>query len=288
MIDLPNPFADEGGVIRLLEAEDCNREEIIARVLNDTYDKPFVIEDGGYRSLYFSRDFTQSGMRISEPSALEFAYTQKMMSCLLFVHAPRNILMLGLGGGSLAKYCYRHLPSARIVALEIDANVLAFRDQFLLPPDDARLSIVQGDAAQYVRQCNIKNDVVMIDAFDRNGFAAEVTSRGFYLDVRDALLPQGVMVANMVGPKAERAAHLEMIADVFNGNIVVLPIESDGNYLVFAFRDSSFEPRWRWIESQVNAMKKHYGLDFPNFALALKRSRKEGYLKATFLQNEEG
>ncbi len=287
MIDLPNPFADEGGVIRLLEAEDCNREEIIARVLNDTYDKPFVIEDGGYRSLYFSRDFTQSGMRISDPSALEFAYTQKMMSCLLFVHAPRNILMLGLGGGSLAKYCYRHLPSARIVALEIDANVLAFRDQFLLPPDDARLSIVQGDAAQYVRQCNIKNDVVMIDAFDRNGFAAEVTSRGFYLDVRDVLLPQGVMVANMVGPKAERAAHLEMIADVFNGNIVVLPIESDGNYLVFAFRDASFEPRWRWIESQVNAMKKYYGLDFPNFALALKRSRKEGYLKATLLQNEE-
>jgi spermidine synthase len=90
-----------------------------------------------------------------------------------------------------------------------------------------------------------------------------------------------------VGPKAERAAHLEMIADVFNGNIVVLPIKSDGNYLVFAFRDSAFEPRWRWIESQAGAMQKRFGLDFPKFAAMLKRSRKDGYLQSTLLENEE-
>jgi spermidine synthase len=287
MIELPNPFADEGGVIRLLEADDCNRESIIAQVLADTYNKPFVIEEGDSRSLYFSRDFTQSGMRLSDTTALEFAYTRKMMSFLLFVHEPRHILMLGLGGGSLAKFCYRHLPGARITAVEIDANVLAFRDQFLLPPNDVRLNILQGDAANYLRDCTDAHDVVMIDAFDRDGFAAAVSSRGFYLDVRAALSANGAMVANMVGPKAERATHLDMIADVFNGNIVVLPIKSDGNYLVFAFRDSAFEPRWRWIESQASAMQKRFGLDFPKFAATLKRSRKDGYLQTTLLQNEE-
>jgi hypothetical protein len=51
MIELPNPFADEGGVIRLLEADDCNRESIIAQVLADTYNKPFVIEEGDSRSI---------------------------------------------------------------------------------------------------------------------------------------------------------------------------------------------------------------------------------------------
>ncbi len=287
MIELPNPFADEGGVIRLLEPDDCNRESIIAQVLADTYNKPFVIEEGDSRALYFSRDFTQSGMRLSDATALEFAYTRKMMSFLLFVHAPRHILMLGLGGGSLAKFCYRHLPMARITAVEIDANVLAFRDQFLLPRDDARLNVLEGDAAKYLCDCTDAHDVVMIDAFDRDGFAAAVSSRGFYLDVRAALAANGAMVANMVGPKAERAAHLDMIADVFNGNIVVLPIKSDGNYLVFAFRDSAFEPRWRWIESQAGAMQKRFGLDFPKFAAMLKRSRKDGYLQSTLLENEE-
>ena len=96
-------------------------------------------------------------------------------------------------------------------------------------------------------------------------------NRQWKADVRDALAPQGVMVANMVGPKAERAAHLQMIADVFADNIMVLPVENDGNYLVFAFRDAAFEPRWRWIESQAKAMQKRYGLDFASLSAKVSR-----------------
>jgi len=301
MIELPNPFTGESGVIRLLEAEDADRAALCVQILAGTYDKPFVIEEGDLRALYFSREFTQSGMHISDPTALAFAYTRQMMSFLLFVHEPRNILMLGLGGGSLVKYCYRHLPLAQIEALEINPQVLAFREQFCVPPNDARLQVRLGDAADYLRQRrrhadrqhqhqhqhDAYADVIMIDAFDRNGFSASVCTRIFYLDVRDALAPQGVMVANMVGPKAERAAHLQMIADVFADNIMVLPVENDGNYLVFAFRDAVFEPRWRWIESQAKAMQKRYGLDFPKFALELKRSRNDGYWLSTQHQTED-
>ena len=266
-------------MIRLLEAEDCDREQVVRRILCGIYEKPYVIEEGDSRSLYFTRALTQSGMRLSDPTALEFSYTQKMMGFLLFVHQPQHILMLGLGGGSLAKYCHRHLPDARTTALEIDARILAFRDQFMMPPDDARLRVLLGDAAVYLRKCREKQDVVMIDAFDRDGFSASVCTRAFYRDVHDVLMQQGVMVANMVGPKDERVAHLELIACIFSDNIIVLPIEDDGNYLVFAFRDAAFEPRWRWIEGQARAMKVRYGLDFPAFASALKRSRKDGYLQ---------
>ncbi len=287
MIELRNPFPGEAGVIRLLEPDDCDRQTIVAQILHGTYGKPFIIEEGDSRSVYFSRALTQSGMRISDPIALEFAYTQTMMGFLLFVHQPKHILMLGLGGGSLAKYCYHHLPPARITAVEIDAHILAFRDQFLLPPDDARLRVLLGDGALYLHQSKEIADVVMIDAFDRDGFSASVCTRAFYLDVRDTLAGQGVMVANMVGPKMERAAHLDMIADVFDGNIIVLPIADDGNYLVFAFRDATFEPRWRWIEGQAKSMQKRYGLDFPAFASALKRSRKDGYLQRSLHQAED-
>ena len=287
MIELRNPFAGESGIIRLLEPDNCDRRQLVERILSGTYSKPFVIEEDNSRSLYFSRELTQSGMRLSDPYALEFAYTRKMMSFLLFVHQPRHILMLGLGGGSMVKYCHRHLPSTRTTVLEIDPDVVAFREQFLVPPDDTRLTVLLGDAAEYLRHCRENPDVVVMDAFDRDGFSASVCSRAFYLDVRDALAPQGVMVANMVGPKAERAAHLQMIAEVFDGNIIVLPIEDDGNYLVFAFRDASFEPRWRWIEGQARAMHKRYGLDFPKFAAGLKRSRKDGYLRRTLHQPEE-
>lgn len=279
MLELPNPFGGEAGVIRLLEPQDCDREAIVDRVLSGLYDKPFVIEDDGSRCLYFTRAFIQSEMRLADPYGLEFAYTRKMMGFLLFLPEPREVLMLGLGGGSLAKYCHRHLPAARITVVEVDPQVIAFREQFLLPPDGARFRVVQAEAAGYIAQCGDRPDVVLIDAFDRDGVAPSLATREFYEDVRGLLGSQGLLVANLVGVKAERMAHLEMIRRVFDGNVILLPVADDGNYVAFAFRDPAFEPRWRWIDGQAKAMRARYGLDFPAFAGKLERSRKRGYLR---------
>jgi spermidine synthase len=68
-----------------------------------------------------------------------------MMAFLLFNPRPRRILILGLGGGSLAKFCYRHLPSATITAVEIDPHVMALREEFRVPADDERFRVLQGD-----------------------------------------------------------------------------------------------------------------------------------------------
>ena len=279
MLELPNPFANEGGVIRLLERPGGDTEALVDSVLAKRYPRPFVIEDDGARCLYFTRDFIQSEMRLADPFELAFAYTRKMMAFLLFLPEPRAILMLGLGGGSLAKWCHRHLPRARVTAVEIDPDVIAFRDQFLVPPDGERFRVVRGDAAEYVAQCEEKADVVIIDAFDRDGVAPALCTREFYRDVRAMLSRSGVVAANLVGPKAERVAHLEMLRTVFEGNVILLPIADDGNYVAFAFRDPAFEPRWRWMEDEAKSMRARYGLDFPRLAKRLERSRKLGFLR---------
>lgn len=279
MLELPNPFASEGGVIRLLERPGGDTEALVDSVLAKRYPRPFVIEDDGARCLYFTRDFIQSEMRLDDPFELAFAYTRKMMAFLLFLPEPRAILMLGLGGGSLAKWCHRHLPGARVTAVEIDPDVIAFRDQFLVPPDGERFRVVRGDAAQYVAQCEERADVVIIDAFDRDGVAPALCTREFYRDVRAMLSRSGVVAANLVGPKAERVAHLEMLRTVFEGNVILLPIADDGNYVAFAFRDPAFEPRWRWMAGEARALKARYGLDFPRLAARLERSRKLGFLR---------
>ncbi len=279
MLELPNPFANEGGVIRLLEPPGGDTEALVDGVLAKRYAKPFVIEDDGARCLYFTRDFIQSEMRLDDPYELAFAYTRKMMAFLLFLPQPRSILMLGLGGGSLVRYCHRHLPAARITAVEIDPHVIAFRDQFLLPADGERFRIVQGDAAEFVARCEGRPEVVMVDAFDRDGVAPTLCTREFYRDLRALLPKRGLAVANLVGPKAERVAHLEMLRTVFDGNVILLPIADDGNYVAFAFRDPAFEPRWRWMEGEARAMRARYGLDFPRLATRLERSRKLGFLR---------
>ena len=105
--------------------------DVLHRLRVNSYDKPFLVEDGEHRAMCFTTDGSiQSEMRIDNPSALVSEYTRKMMAFLLFRPRPRHVLMIGLGGGSLLKYCHRHLPTTRFTAIEIDANVISLRSHF--------------------------------------------------------------------------------------------------------------------------------------------------------------
>src|SRR5690606_15673673 len=87
----------------------------------------------------------QSSMSLLNPYALEFEYTRLMMGFLLFDPDPAHMLMIGLGGGSLPKFCHRYLPQTSIDVVEIDPDVIALRDAFHVPPDDARFRVIAAD-----------------------------------------------------------------------------------------------------------------------------------------------
>jgi spermidine synthase len=109
-------------------------------------------------------------------------YTRKMMGFLAFQPRPKQILIIGLGGGSLVKNCHRHLPTTRITAVEIDPDVLALRSQFLVPPDDDRLTVVQADGADHVARMADRGEqinAILVDAYDHTGIADAVVERSF-------------------------------------------------------------------------------------------------------------
>ena len=276
ILTLPSPFFPSDR-IGLLEPADCDTGALLRRLTGGEYDKPFLIDDGTTRTLHFSLALIQSTMSLKDPFALALDYTQVMMSFLLFLPRPRHILMLGLGGGSLAKFCYRQVGSAQITVVEIDPHVIAFRDEFDVPPDDARLRVVEGDGAAFVEACEDKPDVVLMDAFDRDGLSGSVSSSAFYQSVFDTLAGRGVMVANLAGEKADRVEHLAMIAGVFDDRVLVYTL-ADGNDIVLAFRAPGFAPRWREIANQAKALRARTGLDFPKYASRLERSQRLNYV----------
>lgn len=160
--------------------------------------KPFVFDDGDIRTLHFDERIVQSAMRLSAPDELLIHYTQAMTGFLLFNPAPEHILLIGLGGGSLVKYCYKHLPSTRLTVLEIDADVIALREQFMIPADDARLQVLHADARTYLREmAGEAADVILLDGFDANGAVAELNSYVFFEDCRRVLRDGGVLLMNM-------------------------------------------------------------------------------------------
>jgi spermidine synthase len=61
-------------------------------------------EAAGLRHLHVGGSAIQSAMRLDAPDDLALAYTRAMMAGLLFQPEPRDVTLIGLGGGSLAKY----------------------------------------------------------------------------------------------------------------------------------------------------------------------------------------
>lgn len=195
---------------------------------------PFVQSRDGVLSLHFTHGETQSSMRADRPDELQIDYTRTMMGFLLLKPEPREIAMVGLGGGSLAKFCYRHLPSAHITVVENNPGVIALREEFRIPDDDARFRVIAADGAAYLRGCPGGIDVLLVDGFDENGQPPALCSAAFYRDCRRALAPHGVLVVNSHVDDAGHDGRTQRIADAFGGNAVLAMASGQANCVVFA------------------------------------------------------
>ncbi|WP_230976796.1 spermine/spermidine synthase domain-containing protein [Pseudothauera rhizosphaerae] len=225
-----------------------------------------MVDTHGRRTLQFDGTIIQSEMDLAAPDALELAYTRTMMGFLLFQPAPRHILMIGLGGGSLAKYCLRRLPDTRFTAVEIDPAVIALRDTFGIPPDDERFSVVCADGAAYVRESADTPDVLLVDGFGPGGQARELCSAGFYDDCHTLLADGGLLVANLWSGDSRYGLYAARLRDCFEHRMVVVRAEDDGNRVAFAFKGGRFPPGRAQLLARSRALADAHPVGLPALA----------------------
>lgn len=205
--------------------------------------KPFVQKSLICKALHFSICEIQSRMLLADPYALDLEYTRTMMGFLLFKPEPERIAMLGLGGGSLAKFCYRYLPRAQIQVAEINPHVIALRDEFHVPPDDTRFAVLRTDGADFIRDHTIQFDVLMVDGFDDQGQPARLSSQRFYDDCKDVLQPGGILVVNLHYGHRQHDVHVERIRRSFDGEMLLVDDGGQCNSVVFARKGQALQPR---------------------------------------------
>ncbi|WP_374404743.1 spermidine synthase-like protein [Niveibacterium sp.] len=272
LLEFPASFLQERGVVRLLEAADADVHRLIRLLRDGEYPRPFVIDDGKLRRLHFTLALVQSEMDVADPFALHAAYTRKMMAFLLFLPRPKHVVIVGLGGGSLTKFCHRHLARTRVTTVEINEDVIALREQFALPPDDARHAIVCADAVEYFASTEDRADVVLLDGYDENGIVPAFCDERFYLAIRARLKPAGLLVCNLAVKGDESAAHIELLREVFRDRVVVQEVAGDGNRIAFAFNDEGYPPDWAAVEREARTLAQRVDLDFTGFAQQLAKS----------------
>jgi spermidine synthase len=213
----------------------------------------------GTLSLHFNLWATQSEMRCHAPNELIVPYTRTMMGFLLFKPQPQKIVMIGLGGGSLAKYCYAKLPDASIVVAEVNPEVMALRDQFRIPPNEERFQVLCEDGAALVGKVSDCVDVLLVDGFDLHGQSAQLCTQRFYEDCYRSLAPEGLIVINLSidDPNLEQShARLRRIF----GNAVLVGSPDGTNKVAFAGKGAAFDLPYEQLHARLGRLERHHSV----------------------------
>ena len=196
--------------------------------------RPFIQNAGTRRTLHFTQKEIQSSMSTLNPDALELEYTRMMMGFVLFKPEPAHMLMVGLGGGSLPKFCYRYLAGADISVVEIDPAVIGLRDAFMVPQDNARFRVIQADAADYLHDVSDQADVIFLDGFGVGGIPDALCSTAFYADCYRALRDDGILVINFHVNHPLHHEYLDRVRESFGSSMFEVVDDDMTNSIVFA------------------------------------------------------
>lgn len=263
-IEIPASLFEQDGVVRLLVSDDANQMDVMHELLDGTYDQAFVMDDGEVRSLHFDFSAPQSEMRIDDPYALTFAYTRKMMGFLLFQPRPQHVLIMGLGGGSLSKFCYQQLPDAQVTTLEISEHVIELSQLFEIPPLKQHQKIVHADAVQYIADTEECMDVVLIDACDERGTIPQLCEARFLQQLKERLLADGVVVMNLTGLGDKLDAVVDTVEACFEHRPLLVDANESHNKILFAFKAANKSHDWPKLARRAEQLADQHGLDIPH------------------------
>lgn len=231
-------------------------------------------EQDGVRAFHLGNSMVQSAMKLTAPNDLELAYTRCMMGFMLFHPDPENILMIGLGGGSLAKFVYHRLPQTKTTVIEINPQIVAMaRNYFFVPADDERLQVIIAGGEDYVASHPASADVLMVDGFDDGCQVSSLCSQDFYNRARETLKKKGVLVVNLLSRDKGLQEYLRRIENSFDGHVIAMTAEVRGNLIAFAFKQNPGKLAWEELRERAKKLETEFALPFQEYVQKLRRGK---------------
>ncbi len=223
-----------------------------------------VVDDALCRSLHFGSEPKQSSMLLRDPLYLALTYTRAMAAALLFTPAPRRALLIGLGGGSLAKFLLHYYPDCQVEVVEMRQHVVQVAHSHFKLPEDPRLTVHIGDGGQFVRNGEAESyDLLLIDAFLGNGIARTVCGISFFDACRQLLSRQGVFSMNLWNGDFITAKEMrEDIQQSFDGNALHLPVDGKDNTVAIAANGPPLKKRLRTLRDTAAALEQQTGIEY--------------------------
>lgn len=184
----------------------------------------------------------------------EFIYDEMITHVPMAVHPNiKKVLVIGIGDGGVVRELTRYEQIKRIDLVEMDEMVAEACRQYLPDNacrlDDARVHISYGNALKFIRRCEEKYDLIIVDSNDPFGPSEGLFTREFYGNCYKALKEDGIMVNQQGSPfYAEDATAMQRshkhiastfpICRVYQAHI---PTYAAG-YWLFGFASKKYHP----------------------------------------------
>ncbi|MBD3648907.1 MAG: spermidine synthase, partial [Pseudomonadales bacterium] len=146
-----------------LQAEVIHREKSLYRNIE-------VRETLNRRCLVFAQQRgtrNQTCMDLRDRDLLVFPYVRMTLAGLLVTPEPHNILIIGIGGGSIPVTLKELFPDSTIDVVEIDEAVVRVAREYFDFKETPSMKVIVADARVFIKRAWLKDmtyDLVILDA----------------------------------------------------------------------------------------------------------------------------
>ncbi|MGD2119876.1 MAG: class I SAM-dependent methyltransferase [Chromatiales bacterium] len=227
------------------------------------------------RFLTFGNGVEQSCCDLEHPARLEHVYTQAMMLALLLQPDTSSALLLGLGGGSLARALRAVRLQLQIHAVEYRQAVIDVARDFFALHDDRYLQLHCDDAQHYVNSDARQYDLLFADLYLADSVHQAQQDAGFLSACRQRLSDHGVLLMNSWSSefrdsvKAQRA-----LQQAFGEQVIFFHVQG-GNVIAFAFNGSMPDLRRNDFFGQAQQLGLRLGIPLQKLARNFWRQNSE-------------
>lgn len=242
------------------------------------YGELWIEQLGDKLQLRFDNQSLQTQIDRQQPHKLVMTNLLYLMGILIFIPPPRDILILGVGGGAIIHFFQYYLPGVNITGVDYDAKLLDLAQRHLgLPQPGERLSYVTDDAKSFVSSNTGQYDLIVVDIFDGSQSPNWMLQQDFMRSLKNRLSPSGAIAFNLLVESENRFKRFyQSLRQQFSQKSIYIENDNYENRLLYAFNGDLRKRSMEEYLRQCQALAEDYDVPFMQIMAAIYDNNPQG------------